>query len=124
MTITIIADHDTTEAITRHLRWLFVVTAGRIKPFTILRSVTCNKKKGGERLLPLFVNGGYKVAFNLCPDWRTKPGTRTPGTPEGLLFTLNPECSCATATTDIIIAHLSCVSSGGIISVWKDLITI
>lgn len=44
MTITIIADHDTTEAITRDLRRLFVVTAEADRPDAagIRRRLTVN----------------------------------------------------------------------------------
>lgn len=50
MTITIISDHETTEAITRHLRRLFVVTAEADRPDAagIRRRLTVNLARNQE----------------------------------------------------------------------------
>lgn len=50
MTITIISDHDTAEAITRHLHRLFVVTAEADRPDAagIRRRLTISEKESEE----------------------------------------------------------------------------
>lgn len=50
MTVVIIADHETAEAITRHLRRLFVVTAEADRPDAagIRRRLTISEKESEE----------------------------------------------------------------------------